>query len=514
MKQACKALIIVAAASVCAAAWGQSSSVLLEKGIYTEETTGDLDGAIKIYQKIIASDKATRPYVAQAYYRLGMCYLKRGQSKEAIAAFEKLVADFPEQGKLIGQARKHITEATHRRRRLETKKIVRQAVMTISTCTETDPRVRKSLASLEGLDENAVVKELATFLDYDADTIRRSAIYILWQGGFKGVKPAVPHLQKLCSHEEDTTRGMAALALGGHKAVSAFDNLCNMTLKDPSGYARRCAAYALGLMGRAEAKPVLDKALKDSDRLVRNNAEAALRMLSMKDAKGKPALDEPALAKQRDQLAAKGDVVAACEAEMQRVLLRKRKGRAYKDKIDLAKIYEVFCRQTHPAKEQKEAALKAVLNYLPQHKGKDEYEWRIYHLLSAMSEDLGDAQQAAKYLDSALEAYPEVRYSQPSKYSKFHHLVNQRAAQIWRAEGVEKAQSFALNQLTENPKCEYLHVWWWQNMLKEKGETDRLAPLMKEVEKAYGDRIRRFPERRQLYERYRSEVKRHLSRLK
>jgi HEAT repeat protein len=161
----------------------------------------------------------------------------------------------------------------------ELEKIVEKAVMTISTCAETDPRVEQSLKSLQGLDENAVVKELVKFLDSDENTVRRSAIYILWKGDFKSIEPVVPGLQKLCSHEEEYTRGMAALALGAAKVDSSFDVLCNMTLNDSSAYARRCAAYALGLMGNPEAKDVLEKALKDSDINVRSNAEAALTML-------------------------------------------------------------------------------------------------------------------------------------------------------------------------------------------------------------------------------------------
>jgi beta-lactamase regulating signal transducer with metallopeptidase domain len=159
-------------------------------------------------------------------------------------------------------------------------KIVEQAVMTISTCAESDPRVEQSLESLQGLDEQAVVKEVAKFLDSDKNTVRRSAIYILWKGNLESIATAVPHLQKLCSHEEEYTRGMAALAIGARKVEPAFDTLCNMTLNDSSPYARRCAAYALGLLGRADAKPILEKALKDSDFNVRNNAEAALTMLS------------------------------------------------------------------------------------------------------------------------------------------------------------------------------------------------------------------------------------------
>jgi beta-lactamase regulating signal transducer with metallopeptidase domain len=159
-------------------------------------------------------------------------------------------------------------------------KIVEQAVMTISTCAETDPQVKQSLKSLQGLDENAVAKELVKFLDSGKNTIRRSAIYILWKGDFKSIKPAELYLLNLCSHEEEYTRGMAALALGTRKVEPAFDTLCNMTLNDSSAYARRCAAYALGLMGNPKGKDVLEKARKDSDFNVRNNAEAALTMLS------------------------------------------------------------------------------------------------------------------------------------------------------------------------------------------------------------------------------------------
>ena len=52
-----------------------SPSELLEKGIFSEETKGDLDEAIKIYRQILADAKANRGFVAQAQYRLGQCLL-------------------------------------------------------------------------------------------------------------------------------------------------------------------------------------------------------------------------------------------------------------------------------------------------------------------------------------------------------------------------------------------------------------------------------------------------------
>src|SRR5687767_2953507 len=59
-------------------AWAQSVSVLLQKGIFAEETVGDLDAAIKVYAQIVAEADASQAQVAQAHYRLGICYQKKG----------------------------------------------------------------------------------------------------------------------------------------------------------------------------------------------------------------------------------------------------------------------------------------------------------------------------------------------------------------------------------------------------------------------------------------------------
>lgn len=157
--------------------------------------------------------------------------------------------------------------------------ILRKSVMTISTCADGDARIDAAMANIKSLDESAVLNELKKYFVSEEGTVRRSAIYVVWQGEFSDMTDAVPELQKLCSHDEDFTRGMAALALGQNKVLSSFTVLEKMTLDDPSGYARRCAAYALGMLGDNRAKPTLEKALKDPDKLVQNNAEAAIKML-------------------------------------------------------------------------------------------------------------------------------------------------------------------------------------------------------------------------------------------
>jgi Protein of unknown function (DUF3108)/Tetratricopeptide repeat len=88
-----------------ARAASESPSELLEKGIYNQETKGDLDSAIAIYQQLIAEANANQSLAAEAQFRLGQCYLKKSRSAEATAAFEKLIHDFPNEKGLVAKAR-------------------------------------------------------------------------------------------------------------------------------------------------------------------------------------------------------------------------------------------------------------------------------------------------------------------------------------------------------------------------------------------------------------------------
>jgi len=276
-------LLILSAAIVmlaAPAARGQSPALLLEKGVFAEETKGDIDAAMKIYKQIIDNAGANRKYVAPAHYRLGACLVKQKKHSEGIGVLREFVDKYPKETGLVAKARKHIRRARARITGPELVSIVDQAVNTISTCAETDPRVKAALESLVGLNESAVVKELTKHFDSESKTVRRSAIFILWRGEFSKITAAEAGLAKLCEHKEGFTRGMAAIALGARKVASSFQTICDMTLKDESPYARRCAAYALGLMGDPAARPILEKALTDKSELVRSNAESALGVLN------------------------------------------------------------------------------------------------------------------------------------------------------------------------------------------------------------------------------------------
>src|SRR5438552_5775328 len=80
---------------------GTSAAELLEKGIYTEETKGELKAARDIYQQIVEDAGADRGLVAQAQLRLGLCQLKLGNKPQAISALDRLTQEFPDKDKLL-----------------------------------------------------------------------------------------------------------------------------------------------------------------------------------------------------------------------------------------------------------------------------------------------------------------------------------------------------------------------------------------------------------------------------
>jgi tetratricopeptide (TPR) repeat protein len=109
-----RAIVLLGAAMIvaatCSAARAGSASEMLEKGIYTEETVGDLDQAISIYQKVVAEGKAAHALAAKAQYHIGQCLLKKGKKAEATAAFQKLINDYSDQKELVAKARKFVPE--------------------------------------------------------------------------------------------------------------------------------------------------------------------------------------------------------------------------------------------------------------------------------------------------------------------------------------------------------------------------------------------------------------------
>ncbi|MEM8933342.1 MAG: tetratricopeptide repeat protein, partial [Acidobacteriota bacterium] len=107
-------LVLVAAllfaGSVTADGSADSAADLLEKGLYKEQTVGDLSGAIALYTRVLDAAAADRPHLAEAQLRLGVCHLKQGDGAAARAAFDSLIRDYPEQEALVARARGRLAD--------------------------------------------------------------------------------------------------------------------------------------------------------------------------------------------------------------------------------------------------------------------------------------------------------------------------------------------------------------------------------------------------------------------
>ncbi|MGO9114951.1 MAG: DUF3108 domain-containing protein [Thermoguttaceae bacterium] len=110
----CLVLLVIAAvaafpaSSVVAAeaATAKSPSELLEKAVYTEETVGDLDAAVKLYERAVAEAEKVDAVAAKAQYRLGLCLLKQGKKEQGVAALKEFVRRFPQEKQLVAAAQK------------------------------------------------------------------------------------------------------------------------------------------------------------------------------------------------------------------------------------------------------------------------------------------------------------------------------------------------------------------------------------------------------------------------
>jgi len=87
----------------------QSAGVLFQSGLYQEEVKGDLDAAIKVYERIIINFPKNRPVVAKALLHIGLCYEKLGK-QEAQKAYRRLIQEYADQLEPVQTAREHLEQ--------------------------------------------------------------------------------------------------------------------------------------------------------------------------------------------------------------------------------------------------------------------------------------------------------------------------------------------------------------------------------------------------------------------
>jgi hypothetical protein len=105
------ARLIAVVALAARTAYPQTAAELMQKGIYTQETAGDLDGAIAIYRQIVNSGSSPRDIAAQAPYRLAQTLLQKGDLGNAATEFSNLARSYADYARLVSSMASHARES-------------------------------------------------------------------------------------------------------------------------------------------------------------------------------------------------------------------------------------------------------------------------------------------------------------------------------------------------------------------------------------------------------------------
>jgi len=94
-------LALITASATLAHAATNDLTGLLQKGLFEEEANRNLDAAISEYQSLANAFDKDRQVAATAIFRLGECYRKLGRTNDALAQYQRIVRDFPDQSTLV-----------------------------------------------------------------------------------------------------------------------------------------------------------------------------------------------------------------------------------------------------------------------------------------------------------------------------------------------------------------------------------------------------------------------------
>jgi hypothetical protein len=90
---------------------GEEESILtrFEKAQYYEETEGDIEKVITLYREIVRDGQDAPATSAQAQYRIGLCYLKMGDKKNAESELRKVLSLYEELPEIVNLARQRLS---------------------------------------------------------------------------------------------------------------------------------------------------------------------------------------------------------------------------------------------------------------------------------------------------------------------------------------------------------------------------------------------------------------------
>ncbi|OVE78908.1 hypothetical protein BVY01_04095, partial [bacterium I07] len=83
--------------------WAQEAGRAFERALYMEESEGDLEKAIDLYQKVIDQFHRESETAAKAKLHIGICYQKLGL-KKAEEVFQSVIKEYPEEKDVVREA--------------------------------------------------------------------------------------------------------------------------------------------------------------------------------------------------------------------------------------------------------------------------------------------------------------------------------------------------------------------------------------------------------------------------
>lgn len=102
------AVLLLASGLLTPAVQANSASLLLQEGLYAEETEGDLEKAIGLYEQVLGQYKDVERLAARATYQLGMCYLKKGEKTKAAEYFQQVISNYSTQKITVKKAEEQL----------------------------------------------------------------------------------------------------------------------------------------------------------------------------------------------------------------------------------------------------------------------------------------------------------------------------------------------------------------------------------------------------------------------
>src|ERR1700685_896502 len=99
-----KLRVLIASLMFGAAAFAADTGAeLFQKALTQEQAAGNLEAAIKLYQRVATEFASDRPLAAKALVQEARCYEKLGQDK-AVKLYEQVARDFGDQRELAATA--------------------------------------------------------------------------------------------------------------------------------------------------------------------------------------------------------------------------------------------------------------------------------------------------------------------------------------------------------------------------------------------------------------------------